>query len=104
MAKLADALDSGSSERNFVQVQILLSAPKIKKQGWDYMKENKNIDKKINEFVEVVPGPAIVVSRKQWDEFQKSKNFQKGSSLLKKYQPFFNKIYENSKKDNDLSL
>ena len=27
MAKLADALDSGSSERNFVQVQILLSAP-----------------------------------------------------------------------------
>ncbi len=31
MAELADALDSGSSEGNFVQVQILLSAPR--KQG-----------------------------------------------------------------------
>jgi hypothetical protein len=27
MAELADALDSGSSEGDFVQVQILLSAP-----------------------------------------------------------------------------
>ncbi|CAB1261938.1 hypothetical protein CLOSBL3_20151 [Clostridiaceae bacterium BL-3] len=27
MAELADALDSGSSERNFMQVQVLLSAP-----------------------------------------------------------------------------
>jgi hypothetical protein len=30
MAELADALDSGSSEGNFVQVQILLSAPALK--------------------------------------------------------------------------
>ena len=28
MAELADALDSGSSEGNFMQVQFLLSAPK----------------------------------------------------------------------------
>ena len=28
MAELADALDSGSSEGNFVEVQVLLSAPK----------------------------------------------------------------------------
>ena len=27
MAELADALDSGSSESNFMQVQVLLSAP-----------------------------------------------------------------------------
>ena len=27
MAKLADALDSGSSESNLMQVQVLLSAP-----------------------------------------------------------------------------
>ncbi len=27
MAELADALDSGSSEGNFMQVQVLLSAP-----------------------------------------------------------------------------
>ena len=30
MAELADALDSGSSEVTFVQVQVLLPAPKIK--------------------------------------------------------------------------
>ena len=30
MAELADALDSDSSKGNFVQVQILLSAPKTK--------------------------------------------------------------------------
>lgn len=30
MAELADALDSGSSESNFVQVRFLLSAPKIR--------------------------------------------------------------------------
>ena len=29
MAELADALDSGSSEGDFVQVQVLLPAPKI---------------------------------------------------------------------------
>ena len=29
MAELADALDSGSSEGNFVQVRFLLSAPKV---------------------------------------------------------------------------
>ena len=29
MAELADALDSGSSEGNFMQVQVLLPAPKI---------------------------------------------------------------------------
>ena len=29
MAELADALDSGSSESNFMQVQVLLSAPTI---------------------------------------------------------------------------
>ena len=28
MAELADALDSGSSESNFMQVQVLLPAPK----------------------------------------------------------------------------
>ena len=28
MAELADALDSGSSEGDFMQVQVLLSAPK----------------------------------------------------------------------------
>ncbi len=28
MAELADAHDSGSCERNFMQVQLLLSAPK----------------------------------------------------------------------------
>ena len=28
MAELADALDSGSSEGNFMQVQVLLPAPK----------------------------------------------------------------------------
>ena len=31
MAELADALDSGSSEGNFMQVQFLLSAPKRKR-------------------------------------------------------------------------
>jgi hypothetical protein len=30
MAELADALDSGSSESNFMQVQVLLSAPNSK--------------------------------------------------------------------------
>ena len=30
MAELADALDSGSSEGSFMQVQVLLPAPKIK--------------------------------------------------------------------------
>ena len=30
MAELADALDSGSSEGNFMQVQVLLPAPKNK--------------------------------------------------------------------------
>ena len=29
MAELADALDSGSSEGNFMQVQVLLPAPEI---------------------------------------------------------------------------
>ncbi len=29
MAELADALDSGSSEGSFMQVQVLLSAPKM---------------------------------------------------------------------------
>ena len=28
MAELADALDSGSSESNFMEVQVLLSAPR----------------------------------------------------------------------------
>ena len=31
MAELADALDSGSSEGNFMQVQVLLSAPRRSK-------------------------------------------------------------------------
>ena len=31
MAELADALDSGSSEGNFMQVQFLLPAPNMKK-------------------------------------------------------------------------
>ena len=31
MAELADALDSGSSESNFMEVQVLLPAPKKKK-------------------------------------------------------------------------
>ncbi len=31
MAELADALDSGSSESNFMKVQVLLPAPKL----WD---------------------------------------------------------------------
>ena len=35
MAELADALDSGSSEGNFMQVQVLLPAP-IKK---DHLKD-----------------------------------------------------------------
>ncbi len=34
MAELADALDSGSNGRKFVQVQVLLSAPK-EKNGFD---------------------------------------------------------------------
>ena len=29
MAELADALDSGSSESNFMQVQVLFPAPKL---------------------------------------------------------------------------
>ena len=33
MAELADALDSGSSEVTFVQVQVLLPAPKIRGVG-----------------------------------------------------------------------
>ncbi len=40
MAELADALDSGSSEGNFVEVQVLLPAPKSKNpnpmQGSDF--------------------------------------------------------------------
>ena len=37
MAELADALDSGSSEGSFMQVQVLLSAPE---------KNKTNLDKK----------------------------------------------------------
>ena len=33
VAELADALDSGSSESNFIWVQVPSSAPKIKKEG-----------------------------------------------------------------------
>ena len=35
MAELADALDSGSSERNFMEVQILLPAPNKNKTNLD---------------------------------------------------------------------
>ena len=44
MAELADALDSGSSESNFMQVQFLLPAPKIRAErpGFIFAKNARN--------------------------------------------------------------
>ena len=42
MAELADALDSGSSESNFIQVQVLLPAPKTKSKGLVFLLPFRN--------------------------------------------------------------
>lgn len=58
------------------------------------------------ENMEAVPGPAFVVEKTKWDEMQTNCTSQKTIKELKKYQPFFDKVKQNSKNkaDNDLSI
>ena len=57
-----------------------------------------NQDKKqTREYVEVVPDPAIVISKKTYNKMQENNNSKQNKEKLKKYEKFFKKIKDETK-------
>ena len=55
-----------------------------------------------HEYVEAVPGPAIVISRETYNNMQKNNNANKNNARLKRYKKFFQGIkYETKKPEED---
>ena len=58
------------------------------------MEQNK---KQSREYVEAVPGPAIVISKETYKKMQENKNAKQNQERLKKYEKFFKGIKDETK-------
>lgn len=62
------------------------------------MEQNK---KQEREYVEAVPGPAIVISKQTYEKMQQQDNSKENKERLEKYKPFFDKIQDETKNSDD---
>lgn len=67
------------------------------------MKQDK---KQSREYVEAVPGPAIIISKDTYKKMQENNNVKQNQERLKKYEKFFKAIKDETKspKDDELTL
>lgn len=52
--------------------------------------------KKLREYVEAVPGPAIVISKETYKKMQENNNAKENGERLKKYAGFFERVNNES--------
>ena len=62
------------------------------------MEQNK---KQSREYVEAVPGPAIVISKDTYNKMQENNNAKLNQERLKKYEKFFKSIKDETKLPNN---
>ena len=57
--------------------------------------------KQLREYVEAVPGPAIVVSKEVYKKMQENNNAEQNQERLKRYEKFYRSIKDETKLPED---
>ena len=60
-------------------------------------------DKETREYIEAVPGPAIIISKETYEKMKKDNSCKQNKERLEKYAEFFKRI-KKTKKSNDDEL